>query len=73
MIKLLAKAKEIRQQRFGRYEMKTAVMIGDSHSQLVFPFSKDQLPFQYLDIISKPGWGVKKYMNEGIPQSLPRC
>jgi len=51
--------------------MKTAVMIGDSHSQLVFPFAKDKLPFQYLDIISKPGWGVKKFMNEGIPQSLP--
>ena len=51
--------------------MKTAVMIGDSHSQLVFPFAKDKLPFKYLDIISKPGWGVKKFMNEGIPQSLP--
>lgn len=51
--------------------MKTAVMIGDSHSQLVFPFSKDQLPFQYLDIISNPGWGIKKFMSEGIVQSLP--
>jgi lysophospholipase L1-like esterase len=51
--------------------MKSAVMIGDSHSQLVFPFAKDELPFFYEEIISKPGWGVKKFMQEGIPQSLP--
>lgn len=51
--------------------MKTCVMIGDSHSQIVFPLIKDHLPFEYLDIISNPGWGVKRFMSEGIPQALP--
>ena len=55
----------------GRYEMKTAVMIGDSHSQIVFPLLKGILNLNFLEIISEPGWGVKKFMSKDIPQNLP--
>ena len=51
--------------------MKTAVMIGDSHSQLLFPFIKEYLGLNYLDIISEPGWGIKRYMSQGVVQLLP--
>jgi len=51
--------------------MKTAIMIGDSHSQLVFPFLKDRLPFRYEEITSKPGWGIAKYLQDGNLQDLP--
>jgi hypothetical protein len=53
--------------------MKTAIMIGDSHSQLVFPLIKDKLPFRYEEIISKPGWSTKKYLTEGNLDSLPNA
>ena len=53
--------------------MKTGVMIGDSHSQLVFPLLSDKLSLRFEEIISKPGWGVKKFMSEGIPQNLPEA
>jgi hypothetical protein len=46
-------------------------MIGDSHSQLLFPFIKDHLGLNYLDVISNPGWGIKKFMSRGIIQNLP--
>ena len=51
--------------------MKTAVMIGDSHSQIVFPLLTGLLNLNFLEIISEPGWGVKKFMSKGIPQDLP--
>lgn len=51
--------------------MKTAVMIGDSHSQLVFPALKKLLDMDVLESVSKPGWGVKKFMNSYDLDSLP--
>jgi hypothetical protein len=51
--------------------MKSAVMIGDSHSQLVFPALKKLLNMDVLDSVSKPGWGVKKFMNSFDLDSLP--
>ena len=53
--------------------MKSAVMIGDSHSQIIFPLLKDKLNLNYKEIISKPGWGIRKYMNENIIESLPEA
>ena len=51
--------------------MKTAVMIGDSHSQLVFPALESLLGMNVLESVSKPGWGVKKFMNSYDLDSLP--
>ena len=53
--------------------MKTAVMIGDSHSQIVFPLLKEKLPFQFDGVVSKPGWGIRKFMQENIIPSLPNA
>ena len=53
--------------------MKTAVMIGDSHSQIVFPLLKEKLPFQFDAVVSKPGWGIRKFMQENIIPSLPNA
>ena len=53
--------------------MKTAVMVGDSHSQIVFPALKEMLEVNVLESVSKPGWGVKKFLNDYDLSTLPKA
>ena len=49
-----------------------AVLIGDSHSQIVFPRLKQQLGFEVLVEESRPGWGVKRFLSSGLVGQLPQ-
>ena len=48
--------------------MKVA-LIGDSHSQALFPRLRDALvqqDYQVVSMVSKPGWGAKRFVDEGM-------
>lgn len=45
--------------------------IGDSHSQVTFPLLRKELEQDGHAVVyeqSKPGWGVKSYLKQGLPQ-----
>ena len=48
--------------------MKVA-LIGDSHSQALFPRLRDSLTqqgYEVISMVSKPGWGAKRFVDEGL-------
>lgn len=56
--------------------MKTVALIGDSHTQVTFPMIRDEIEktgkYKVVQQESKAGWGVKKFISDGVVNRLQR-
>ena len=56
--------------------MKTVSLIGDSHSQITFPYLADMLKstvkYKVIQQESRAGWSAKKFLSDGVVGRLTR-